>query len=279
MADYTLNDTMADIRLEYDDRFIYNDIRSSIGTTSTETVVDADPTYSWLLWQEYHSLPNPGYTTFRYFKATAESPIEWRIRNVSAYTYDYEPYADYQIALIDTNETNTKAVELKNTGTGTGTIGYIVEYKYVASEEITHDETVYNTLTVRSTDDASINLYGRRTMNLVWPTGASESQMQGVIDRYLEKHKDPSARAYVQLKGDDDTMRAIIFGAEISKDVQLICAELGLNDTYYIDSIEIHGTPDGIPIATWMCTDKYATEISSLFVLDTSELDGTHKLG
>ncbi len=279
MADYTINDTMADIRLEYDDRFIYNDVRSEIGTTKTETVVDADPTYEWRLWQEYHSLPNPGETTFRYFTASVATPIAWRLRDVTCYDYSYVPYSGFQIDLIDTNDTLTKAVELKNTGSSGGTIKYIVEYKCLTADAVTHEESVFSTLTVRAYDEASILRYGRRTMNLVWPVGATEQQMQGIVDRYLEKHKDPAARLVLTLKGEDDTNRAIIFGCEISEDATVVCADLGLNDVFYIDSIAISGTPDGIPICTLGLTDKYATETRGIFIIDTSFIDGDDYLG
>ncbi len=45
MSDFTVNDTMAEIRYEIDEREIYNDIRSAIGIMITETVADADATY------------------------------------------------------------------------------------------------------------------------------------------------------------------------------------------------------------------------------------------
>jgi hypothetical protein len=279
MADYTINDAMADIRLEYDDRFIYNDVRSSIGTTSTETVVDADPTYEWRLWQEYHSLPPSGETTFRYFKATVADPIAWRLRDVTCYDYSYVPYSGFQIDLIATNEDNTKAVQLTNTGSGSGTIKYIVEYKILAADAVTHEETTYSTLTVRAYDETSILKYGRRTMNLIWPVGATEQQMQGIVDRYCEKHKDPAMRATVVMKGKDDTSRAIIFGCEVSEDVSLVCADLGLNDAFYIDSIDIAGTPDGIPVCTLGLTDKYATETHSIFIVGTSKVGSADRIG
>ena len=282
MADYTINDTMADLTYQLDDRFIYNDIRSELGYSTTETVLDdTDPAvYEWRLWQRYHALPAPGYTTFQYFTATIGTPIEWRVRNVTAHDYDYAPYSGYTINLIDTSDTLTKAVEIKNTGASNGTIGYIVEYKMLISEavEYTHEETTWNTLQVRATDSDSIDKYGRRTMNLVWPTGATENQMQAVVDRYKDKYKEPAARLSLTLKGDDDTNKAIIYQAEVSQTVQVICARLGLNDLFYIDSIDIRASIDGIPVCTLGLTDQYTTETYSVFTIDTSEIDGTHRI-
>jgi len=280
VADYLINDTMADLTYQLDDRFVYNDIRSELGYSTTDTVVDdVDPAvYEWRLWQRYHALPAPGYTTFQYFTATVGSPLAWRIRNVTAHDYDYAPYTGYTINLIDTSETLTKAVEIKNTGASSGTIGYIVEYKLLISEavEYTHEEMTWNTLQVRATDSDSINKYGRRTMNLVWPTGATENQMQAVVDRYRDKYKEPAARLSLTLKGKDDTNLGIIYQAEVSQTVQVINANLGLNDLFYIDSIEIHGGIDGVPVCVLGLTDQYTTETYSVFIIDTSEIDGTH---
>ena len=283
MADYTINDTMFDLTYQLDDRFIYNDIRSELGYSTTETVLDdTDPAvYEWRLWQRYHALPAPGYTTFQYFTATVGTPLAWRIRNVTAHDYDYAPYTGYTINLIDTSDTLTKAVEIKNTGASSGTIGYIVEYKLLISEavEYTHEETTWNTLQVRATDSDSINKYGRRTMNLVWPTGATENQMQAVVDRYCEKYKEPAARLSLTLLGKDDTNLGIIYQPEVSQTVQAINARLGLNDLFYIDSIEIHGGIDGVPVCVLGLTDQYTTETYSVFTIDTSEIDGTDYIG
>ncbi len=283
MADWTITNEMADIQYDLDDRFIYNDIRSQVGQTHTETVTDeVDPaTYGWRLWQRYHALPAPGYTTFQYFTATAGSPLAWRIRNVTAHDYDYAPYSGYTINLIDTSDTLTKAVEIKNTGASNGTIGYIVEYKLLISEavEYTHEETTWNTLQVRATDSDSIDKYGRRTMNLVWPTGASETDMQGVVDRKLASNKEPVARLTVRLLGKTDALLQMMHDAEISDEVQVICDLLGLNDTFWLDSIEVQCDLNRLPSAVWGLVDKSPTEEYAVFRLDVSKLDGTDRLG
>jgi len=283
MADWTITNEMADIQYDLDDRFIYNDIRSQVGQTHTETVTDeVDPaTYGWRLWQRYHALPAPGYTTFQYFTATAGSPLAWRIRNVTAHDYDYAPYSGYTINLIDTSDTLTKAVEIKNTGASNGTIGYIVEYELLISEavEYTHEETTWNTLQVRATDSDSIDKYGRRTMNLVWPTGASETDMQGVVDRKLASNKEPVARLTVRLLGKTDALLQMMHDAEISDEVQVICDLLGLNDTFWLDSIEVQCDLNRLPSAVWGLVDKSPTEEYAVFRLDVSKLDGTDRLG
>jgi hypothetical protein len=288
MADFTIDDLMADIIYDYDDRSIYNDIRSQIGISSTDVVVDeSEPaTYVWRRWQEYHGLPAPGYTTFRYFTATQGTPLQWRLRDVTAnLCYDdvppYGAYSDFTIDLIDTNETLTKAIELKNTGTHYGTIGYTVEYKVLVSEavEVTHEEVTWATLTVRAIDQTSIELFGRRTMNLVWPTGASQAQMQAVVDRNLDKYAYPRARLTVKMLADTEAKQLILAQAELSKDVQVVCTRLGLNDAFWIDSIQISASQDGYMTGVLGLVDKSALEEEGLFIIDTSEIDGTDLLG
>lgn len=282
MADYILNDTMHNLVYVLDDRYIYNDIRSELGYSTTNTIVDeVDPaTYEWRMWHRWTGLPQPGYTYFDYFTATAGTPLQWRLRDVSVYDWDYQPYHDYTIKLITTSDPLTRAVEIKNTGTKNGTIGFTVEYQVLIAEAIEHtyEEVKWHTLQVRATNDESIRKYGRRTMNLVWPTGASETQMQAVVDRHLEKYREPAARLVCTLKGDTSARKAIIYGAEVSQDVQVVSANLGLNDVYFIDSIDIHEGLDGIPVGTLGLTDKYTTETLALFILDSSLLDGDHVL-
>jgi len=103
--------------------------------------------------------------------------------------------------------------------------------------------------------------------------------MQAVVDRYCDKYKEPAARLSLTLKGDDDTNKAIIYQAEVSQTVQVICARLGLNDLFYIDSIDIRASIDGIPVCVLGLTGQYTTETYSVFTIDTSEIDGTDYIG
>ena len=289
MADFTINDTMADLRYEYDDRFIYNDIRSEIGFSKTQTILDetSPSEYEWRSFTRDEALPPPGYITpYGPYKATQGTPLDWRIRDVQANLYyngtpPYGEYTGFTVNLLASNDSLVKYVDVKNTGSQYGSIHYVIEYKVLIAEavEYMHEETTWNTLEVRATDADSITKYGRRTMNLVWPTGATQNQMQTVVERQLEKYREPAARLTMTLKGSDDTLKVVIYDIEVSDTVQVVNARLGLNDEFYVDSIEIRCAPDDIPVGVIGLTDRYATETYGIFVLDTSELDGTDRLG
>ena len=269
MATYTIDNSMFDLVCELSEREIYNDIRAEIGVTTSETIVDADTAYSWRYWDRQAALPAPGYTTFRYFTASMQDVSVWQLTSVSAHSYDMTPYYDYEITLIDTDDDLTKAVEIKNTGTGGYAIRFTVRYKYLSAEEITHEEFAYNTLQVRATDDTSISKYGRRVMNLQWPQGTEATDMQGIVDSDNERYKEPYARLILTMKGEDATKQAIIYGAEISDTMTVTCDKLGLTATdYFIDSIDINDNVN-IPTARFELVAERTVESTGYFVIDT----------
>ena len=275
MSDYTVDDSMVKIVYDLSDREIYNDIRAEIGILKTETVLDADADYSWKYWMKYSGLPAPGYTNFRYFTATLQAPITWALTNVSAYAYDKTPYYDYEIELQDTNDDLTKAVRIKNTGTSGGTIQFTVKYKYLSAEEVTHEETSWDTLTVRSFDETSILKYGRRVMPLRWPQGATSEQMQMMADAALSHYKDPYHVLHIKLRGDTAAKATQIFTREISDTISVICDNLGMASTdHFIDAVSIDDTALKSPVATWQLIQQRAVENTGYFMIDTDSIDG-----
>jgi len=276
VADYTLDNDMQSLTYEISDREIYNDVRAELGFLTTETVVDDDADYAWKQWVKYDKLPAPGYTTFKYFTATLVTPIAWRLLDDSAYDYDYQPYSDYEISLVDTNDPNVKAAEIKNTGTKYGTIQYTVSYKYLASEEVTHEEQSYNVENVRATDDDSILKYGRRVLPLVWPQGTGKEDMQMIVNQALEKYKEPLPTMKVTVQGKTDALATQIFTREISDVIEVVCDDLGMTATdFYLDSIAIKDNhPLNIPICTWGLTQQSAIQAAGWFLIDTDSIDG-----
>lgn len=276
MATYTVNNTMSDLTYELSEREIYNDIRSEIGVTVSETVVDADANYTWKVWHRYGFLPAPGYTNYRYFTATVQTPLAWAVQNVSVYDQDRNPYYDYEYELEDTNDDLTKAFRTKNTGIKYGSIEFEVKYKYLSAEEVSHEEYTHNTLQVRAADNTSIDKYGRRVMNLIWPQGTEEADMQGLVDADLARYKEPYARLVLTLIGKDATNQAIIYGAEISDIMTVTCTKLGLTATsYFIDAISIKDNLATIPIGTFELVAKRTVESTGFFVIDTDSIDGS----
>jgi hypothetical protein len=287
MSDYTLNDNMVEIQYDLDDREIYNDIRSQIGTLVPETVVDADATYSWKYWKRTPEIPPTGFPYQYLFTSSILAPISWEFRNHSAWYFvdngglsrDRFPYYDYKLEIIDSNDVRTKAVEVTNTGSRTAHIRFELWYKYLSAEKITHEEMFPVTLTVRATDSTSIRKYGRRVMNLTWSEGTEEDTMQSLVENYLARYKEPAAKLKAKIKGNTDALRTQIFTREISDIITVVCDNLGLNADFYIDAISIRDTHIGIPECIWELEEQRTEEALTLFLLDTSLLDGAHVLG
>lgn len=278
MSDFTVNDTMSQIRYELDDREIYNDIRSEIGILINETIVDADPTYSWKHWHR-SILQAPGSLWLKMFTASQPNPTFWELIDESAKDTDGNPYYDYNIYIEDTDDDRIKGVFSKNTGSKVATIKYTLRYKYLTAERVTHEELIPETLRVRATDTTSILQYGRRVMNLTWSEGTEEGAMQVLVDNYLTRYKDPIARLMVVIKGSIDALRTQIITREISDRLTIVCAGLGLNTDFFINSITITDGPVGIPICTWGVEEQRPEEALTIFLIDTSQVDGAHIIG
>jgi len=276
VADYTLDNDMASITYELSDREIYNDVRAELGFLTTDTVVDDDADYEWNQWTKYQRLPAPGVTTFEYFTATLVTPLAWKYAVIKALDDDFEPYGDYEISLIDTNDPNVKATEIKNTGSKYGSITYTVSYKYLAAEEVTHEEQSYNVLNVRATDDDSILKYGRRVLPLVWPQGTNQDDMQMIVNAALAKYKEPLPTLRVSFQGKTDALATQIFTREISDTIEVVCDDLGMTaTTFYLDSIAIKDShPLNIPLCTWGLTQQSAIQAAGWFLIDTDSIDG-----
>jgi len=284
VADYTVDDSMAKIIYSLSDREIHNDVRAELGFLTTETITDADPTYEWKYWSKYTGLPAPGDTTFQYFTATLAEALAWSLYDHDAFDYDRNPYHDYVITLIDTIDDETKAAEIKNTGTKYGTISYKVKYKYLASDEVTHEEQSYNVLNVRATDETSIKKYGRRVLALVWPQGTSQEDMQMIVNASLARYKEPMATLRVTMQGRTDAIAIQIFTREISDTIAVTCANLGMTAVdHYLDTINIKDTQPAAAgpylFCTWGLIEQRAEEVAGWFTIDTDSLDGPKLLG
>lgn len=278
MSDFTVDDTMAEIRYELDDREIYNDIRSEIGILISETVVDEDATYSWKVYSR-SVLVSPPYPHIVMFTTRLADPLAWRISRHNAADADGRSYYDYKIKLLDTDDDRTKAVKITNTGSKVMRISFAIKVKYKTGDKVTHEELFPETLTVRVTDATSIKKYGRRVMNLTWTEGTEENDMQALVDNYKTRYAEPVARISCVIKGTTDVLRTQIITREITDIITVICTNLDLNADCFINSITITDDPVGIPVCTWGLEIQRAYELLTLFLLDTSELDGPHILG
>lgn len=286
MSDFTVNDTIAEIRYEIDVREIFNDIRSEIGMLQPETVVDVDVTFSWKYWRRTPEVAPSAFPYQFIFTSSVLVPISWELRNVSAWYFvpvdgqlakDRFPYYDYSIVISDSSDDRTKAVEITNTGSQTARVRFELWYKYQSADQVTHEQLFPVTLSVRATDALSIRKYGRRVMPLTWVEGTDEADMQSIVEYYLVKHKEPVSRLRTTIKGTTDALQTQIFTREISDVLTIVCSNLDINADYYIEAISIHDGP-AFPTCKWLCEAQRDEEALTLFQLDTSELDGPHVL-
>jgi len=278
-------DDVLDVVYELSDREIYNDIRSQIGITesSTETIVDADPTYEWRYYTANSGLPASWRTNVKKFTA-AYNAITWKIDSHSAMYQDtdgsWKPYYDYSV-WIESSDSSHCEVHYKNTGSSYASLHYVLKYKYMASEGFSHEDTTttYSTLTVRATDEDSISKYGRRVMNLLWPEGQTEVDMQSLVEWYLAKYKEPVATVRLTVVGGDDTKKAAILDSDYSDRDTVTLTALSLDTNFFIDRVDIRDDLKGMPIAHLELVEVRPEEALGLFTLDTSELDGPDILG
>ena len=224
-------------------------------------------------------LVSPPYPHIAIFKTGLAKPLGWKISRHSAIDMNGKAYYDYNIKILTTDDDRIIGVEITNTGSERMRISFAVKVKYKSGEQETHEETVHNTLAVRAIDATSIREYGRRVMNLTWTEGTEERAMQSLVDNYITRYKDPVARITVQIKGDTDALRTQIITREISDLVTVVCTNLGLNADCFLNSISIEVDSAGRPVCTWGLEIQRVYELLTLFVLDTSELDGAHVLG
>jgi len=276
MSDFIINDTMAGIRCEIEDREIYNDIRSDTGISDTQTIIDSDPTYSRKYFHRYTGLPADEKTYRRtFYVSEGTTALSWSIGSHSAADYDYNPYYNYYIKIVSSDSSKC-VIEYKNTGSTGATLEYTISYRYLTSEGSSHEETIYSTLKVRATDDTSIRKYARRVMNLTWPEGTELTQMQALVDSYCVRYAEPMPKLTMTLKGSTNELLTDIMTGEISDTVTVTCTNLGLTaEDFFINSISIRIEIDGMPVATWGLEAKRAFEGYTIFTIDTSSIDGT----
>jgi len=301
----TFDETMVDIVYELDDREIHNDIRSEIIVSDTETIEDVEEEYGYnTVWASYMGLINPGESTYINMDAeVGHVPVSWKSISVSyvrAKDYSVDEatceasggnwnsyglwcgvdYGGHISKSFDNKQDSWCKVKLTNTGTlicHQFTVG--ARYKYLDVPGSSHEETVYNTLTVRATDPASIQKYARRVLNLTWPLGATQAQTQEIAESYKNKYSEPVSRVTMWVTGKTDALKVQILTRKVSDLITAISSKLGLSADYYINRIDYKDFADRLPQVVWTLEEQRASEAAGIFVIDTSDIDGTAWIG
>jgi len=303
MSVATFNNTMAALTCEIDDRKIYNDIRSEIDISTTTIITDQDATYETTSIGTITNNLLPGYDI-----RNAASPIELN-ETIEVYIYSrigqaaadwLSAEASYCILDEATDQLLTIVCEVtilekfsdkvKISVTEPGavpdgihaSVSKSAVYSYQVLPTITHPETNTKTVTIQSTDATSIAKYGRRVMNLTWPLGQTQNQMQSLIDGYLALYKDPRPYLSMTLQGKNDTLIQQILTRKVSDAVTIINDRLGLlapGKDFFINSVNVIHDCHDVLTGNYVLEEIPAIQSVPIFKLDISELDGTHVLG
>jgi len=291
MSVATFNDTMYSLICEIDDRKIYNDIRSQIDVTVTEVVLDEEAEYGIIsTWGGYfwdtcqdlaanetiedeiiHAHREHTDIIISWDKAWAEARIvadgtelDFDV-TITEETVKYYASGKYEILYVDVTNPLSEAIEH---------VRLYAEYTYLVRDETSHPETNTRTVTVNVTDATSIDLFGRRELNLTWALGQTQTQMESIIAGYLAIYKDPLPYLIMTLKGTIDALILQIFTRKISDRITIVSSGLGLNADFFINGINIYDDAEGILTGVYLLEQVPAIYAVSLFTLDSSSLDG-----
>lgn len=303
----TFDNDMTDIVLEINDREIYNDIRSEIEVTETESILDADEEYTIRsVVHEIYLAANETRESLFEIPSTDRASAVWLTIACTSATglilggtesqcdlldgqyyppggegpqYHsrcyYGSISDIEVTVLSqtTYSMNVSITNHVNAGMG---VVIRARYRFQSSDAVYHDDTNTRTLQVRAIDADSIRKYGRRVLPLTWPLGQSEEQMQALIDAYLERYKEPVPLLNMHIQGRTDALIVQILTREISDRITVKNTELGLvSADFFINSINANHDYLGLLECDWKLEQVRDMEASSFFVLDTSELDGS----
>ena len=292
----TFDDTMLDLTLEFDDREIYNDIRSQVDVTvitpgaetweSVEVTDTAIGFYSDTISDGQHADVTLYTRRLSYYALAWELPtadVSYTVAGGYTGVGGYVESGVYHTTIdgvVTASNTRSATVRItNNTGYTIRVLSVKCDYSYNDYEKMVGNPTTgTQTLTVRATDATSIALYGRRVMNLTWPLGQTQEQTEGLAAAYLARYKDPVIRVKMTIIGKTDALIEEIYTRDISDLITVINTSLGLNADFYINNINLYHDPFGLPIVEWTLEYQRTNETYTLFTLDTSELDGTHVL-
>lgn len=304
MSLYTFTDTMAEISLEVSEREIYNDIRSEVTITESETIIDQELEYRYdtivsdlLFLDPYDSASPILYSNYPVIKWEAPVVSELRGGHHLTETQCNSIGGDWDTGFCDFNgklnfatvyvqHRYTDRIELFVTG-GRVVSGIIcgvrckvaATYKYIYQPEESHIETWTHTVKIRRQDSASIKKYGRRVMNLVWPLGQSKADMEATIEAYLERHKEPLPQISMKLTGTTEALIEQVFIRKISDCVTVENTTMLMPAVdFFINSASITQETGNLLEGNWILEQARDYELLSLFRLDDSLLDGTDVL-
>ena len=298
---------LKDFRLDLSDREIYNDIRAecdvteiltvrpdatpdlftqfdlsvrpaegSLAAGATEEVTETAPAEnSEIQWLDITGWTASPVTLIGWPQSTCEAlDGYWRYSSSLGVSLCSLPTSLAKITAEIVGRTDT-TVTVKIENTGDYAVRCTVHVAYLALSP----ESRY--IKLRSINQASIDKYGRRAMDLKWPLGITPVMMQSLIDNYCTRYCEPVSMASMTLEGETDAKITQILGMEIEDKHQIIHAGLSMDQVFFVNSINASFNRAGSALltGTFGLEQQRASETATLFTLDTSLLDGAHVLG
>jgi len=303
MAVFNANQ-LRDFTLEISDREIYNDIRSECDVTEILTVrpdatpelflpftastpsqqipanseVDliatADEDHSEIIWGsivDYSFHPD---TILGWSQAVCEQlGGTWRYSSSLGTSLCILPQSlvdqDVEFEIVSKDDT-TCTIRVTNNS------DYILRGKWYVSYMALTPETRY--IKLRSINQDSIDKYGRRVMDLVWPLGITPNAMQSLIDNYCEHYCEPVSMAAMTLEGETDTKIDQILNMRIDDKHEIIHAGLDMDQEFFVNSVNVMFNREGTGLltGTFSLEEVRAIEETTFFIIGTSLIGGTH---
>lgn len=277
----TFTDTMANIVYEFDDREIYNDIRSEIEITETTEVPGQETVWGKGSKGEYADAI-PGTEHWPWIQPGANSEtVDITIPHGSSQQTQITNIEASPSALVATvvsiAQTDSKTIVYAyatNVGSGGWTAYIRVYYTYIKVPGVLeHTDTNQYTLKIRSKDDESIAQYGRRVMDLAWPLGQTQDQMQALIDSYLARYSQPTSRVTMTVIGKTDALIVAMLTLAISDKITVINTVMGLNAQFFINNIQYDHDVHGLPTAVYTLEEIRDTETWVPWIWDIAQWD------
>jgi hypothetical protein len=288
----TITNTMAEITWELDDREIYNDIRSQTEVTETTTTTSTDAPAEYGQGQStslYIGGLAPGASAGGVVYAPGQrTDIVW---TGTAFANGFyipaggggEIIVGITCVVTSTSGLSANIMVTNNSSYSLAHIGAGARYTYLSSGPVTSTDTQSQvvTYTVSKSDSASINKYGRRSMDLNWPLGQTKAQVTSLVNSYLTRYKEPIPRVSIRLLGANDTNIGLILSLKISDRITVVNTELGMSADFFINSVNFYHDfqGDNIPVGEYTLEMVRGTEEAAPWILDTSELDTETILG
>ena len=257
--------------LKLSEREIYNDIRAQIDVSLTTVVPDGEAVYdngfvyyfigSLVSWyppvetdlgaSETRSVTlSLSDWPLRYTKAYGKTELTWT--SATGLAFDAASNMTPLPVSITAYDADSITFEVTNPNSSVAQADCMITLNYscLALGATFHSENNTSTLSVLTSNPDSIQKYGRRVMDLVWPQGQTQADTIALAEAYASKYSEPVPTATYTIQGKNAELVEQIFMRRISDLITIVQADIGLSADFFIDSVNISNS-QGMANATW----------------------------